>query len=149
MALRALLGGCGGGCGGGVYGAPAIAEQAPVDIVAPPQTVRTWVPIGTRVTSQAPRPPLRIVSESPTTGKPIYETPAAAAPVGDRVSTTSQQSGSNPGPVPPVGTVSPQAGSPVPVDSAAPSSGFGGLWVFAAILVALWIFAGMSVRRLV
>lgn len=146
-ALRNMIASC---CGGGIFGAPPIAEQAPTcDLAVVPSSARSWSLIGTKVVSEPIKAPIRVVSENPTTGKPIYETPASAAPVGDHVPTTSMQSGANPGPIPPVGTVSPQAGSSVcTAAGAAPTSSWSGLALFAAAIILLWIFAGVSVRRL-
>jgi hypothetical protein len=136
-----------------VAGGPPVAEQAPPSYApqsAPiPVSARSPVLVGTKVTSQPPKPPILMVAENPITAKPVYETPVSAAPVNDRVPTTSAQSGSNPGPIPAVGIVSPQAGSPVVSScTAAPKNSWGGLALIAGILIALWIFAGISLRRL-
>ena len=116
------------------------AEQAPCGYAcdAPPISAMSDAPIGTRVSSQIYG--RRILSS----------TPVSAGPVGDRVSTVSRQSGANPAPIPQVGTVSPQACSDVPsIGAAAPKSSWGGLAIFAGIVIALWFFAGMSLRRFV
>ncbi len=115
-------------------------EQAPPSWVcdAPPISAISCAPIGTRVTSQIYG--TRILSS----------TPVSAGPVGDHVSTVSRQSGANPAPIPQVGTVSPQACSDMPsIGAAAPKSSWGGLAIFAGIVIALWFFAGMSLRRFV
>jgi len=131
----------------GVYGAPAIAEQAPPSYPAVVPKSAAYPVVGTRVTSQPPKPPIRVVATNPITAKPVYETPVSAIPTGDRVSTISRQSGANPAPIPAVGTVSPQACCGAPA-SGPVSSMWGGLALFAGIIIALWIFAGMSLRKL-
>ena len=114
-------------------------EQAPPSYFcdAPPISAMSDGPVGTRVTSQIYG--RRILSS----------TPVSAGPVGDHVSTVSRQSGANPAPIPQVGTVSPQASSDVPSVGGTPESSWGGLAIFAGIVIALWFFAGMSLRRFV
>jgi hypothetical protein len=130
-----------GGGSGGCFGAPPIVEQAPGIwcCEAPPQAAITCRPIGTRVNSV--RPITRVITD---------RIPVSAAGVGDHVTTVSKQSGENPAPIPPVGVISPQKSYTVPEISAAPKTRmWGGLALFAGIVIALWIFAGASLRRFI
>jgi len=118
------------------------------------------VPVGTKVYSCSGGGPgsAPVYGIDPETGKPIYAPPISAAPTCGPVGVASRQCGANPGPVPPVGTISPQACSPVLSPSGcgdavvAPPPAkikWGGLALFAGIIVLLWIFAGLSFRRFV
>ena len=132
-------------CCSGIYGAPALSEQAPGNIVidcAPPRTLLGW-PVGTRVYAQAPAP-VWVIEQEP---------PLSAVLHCGRVSTTSRQCGARPAPIPAVGTRAPSPTLPCQVSSCevtsvAPqpkrSTGF----VFVvAIIIALWVFAGALTRR--
>ncbi len=157
MALFAEQFCCGAGGGGGFpadlrcdagrIGAPPIVEQGPPSYPGP-VPISTWTPpVGTKFSSCRPIPQF-ILACDPTTGLPIYSPPVSAGPTACHVSTISAQSGDNPGPIPPVGTISPQAGSNVPSPWAAPKKSiWGGLALFAGIVIVLWIFAGVSLRR--
>ncbi len=152
---------CGGGDGGGFpadlrcdaqrIGLPPIVEQGPRSYPGPvPISSWSWGPVGIRAFSSCRPIPQYHLACDPTTGKPVYSPPISAGPTACHVSTISAQSGDNPGPIPPVGIISPQAGSTVPSFSAAPKkSMWGAFALFAGIVILLWIFAGASLRRFV
>lgn len=141
----------GGGCCGGIYGAPPISEQAPPSYaraIVPLSAHNNIVRVGTRVNSEPPRLTVRPSAIDPITAKPVYPVPASAGPTGDHVPTTSALSGDNPGPIPPVGTISPQAGTGVASTCVAPSSSWGSLALIAGGIILFWILAGIGLRRL-
>lgn len=135
-----------------------IVEQAPCSFAggSVPASASSCAPIGTMVQSRSGtayfrRYDGRILPVDPVTGKPVYPAPVSAGPHCDHVSTTSKQSGNNPAPIPPVGTVSPKVSySCVDAPSVAPATSSGsvsGLALFAGAIVLLWILAGVGLRR--
>jgi len=129
-----------------LFGSPEMIEQAPHEVYDPPNAASTMLPVGTKVVSGSDIYGVRPIGTDPVTAKPVYETPTSAQPSCDRVSTTSKQSGESPAPTPPVGIISPQAGSSATGSCAAPKS-WSGLAIFAAVVIGLWILAGASLRR--
>jgi hypothetical protein len=151
MPLRLEVAGCapclalgGGSCCAGTFGAPPIAEQAPISYPAPAPKTYSVAPVGTRVVSYAPPIPTQPIGSDPITARPVYDPPISAT--GSVGVIASSVSTSDPATAEPVGIVSPQAGAEVPAQVSTPSHSLA-VALFAAVLIALLLFGGASVRR--
>ena len=134
-----------------------MVEQAPESYACGPvpRSAGTSQLVGTKVRSSSGTAywifNRKIVASHPITGKPVFAPPQSSGPIGDQVPTISKQTGDHPAPIPPVGTVSPQAVKCVAPTNAAPAkqSNWSGVALFAGVIILLWIFAGASLRRYV
>jgi hypothetical protein len=134
-------GGGGGGCGGGLYGVPPMVDQAPGNIeLVQPKSASTGVPVGFKVVSFPLPGPARQLGTNPVTGKPTYPAPGSAS---GSVGVSVKQEIYDPGPTPPVGFIAPCACAPAPQKT----SSWGGLVIFAVVILGLWFAAGASLRR--
>lgn len=118
---------------------PDAAQGATGSTTVDPFPKNTAFSPGTLTPEQA-----KMVGVDATTGAP-----AAASLLSDQVSTTSKQSGDNPGPTPAVGIIAPQAGrAQPPAAGVAPGqSSFKGIAVVFLVILGLWIVTGWSFAR--